>query len=99
MTKNSNGCLALQDGDTVRLTSPDGRVAARDIVQFVPFRNFLRSGLNSQISRLHLAKEVLAEIPDQFLGYMKTNRIVPNPTAGTNPTRILPSDPEALVMN
>merc|ERR1719334_204539 len=30
------------DGDTVRLTAPDGRVAARDIVQFVPFRNFLQ---------------------------------------------------------
>ena len=43
-----------------------------------------------------MAKEVLAEIPEQFLGYMKTNRIVPNPTTST---RILPSDPEALVMN
>jgi hypothetical protein len=71
-------------------------VAARDIVQFVPFRNYIRSGINSQISRLHLAKEVLAEIPDQFLGYMKTNRVVPKQT--NNPARALPSDPEALVL-
>ena len=63
------------DGDTVRLTAPDGRMAVRDIVQFVPFRNFLGKGTNAQISRLHLAKEVLAEIPEQFLGFMKANRI------------------------
>lgn len=86
------------DGDTVRLTAPDGRMAARDIVQFVPFRNFLRQGINSQLSRLHLAKEVLAEIPDQFLGYMKTNRIVPKAPVN-NPTRIEPPDPEAVTMN
>ena len=84
------------DGDTVRLTAPDGRMAARDIVQFVPFRNFLQQGLNSQLSRLHLAKEVLAEIPDQFLGYMKTNRIVPKPPV-PNPTRIEPPDPESTL--
>ena len=84
------------DGDTVRLTAPDGRMAARDIVQFVPFRNFLQQGINSQLSRLHLAKEVLAEIPDQFLGYMKTNRIVPKPPV-PNPTRIEPPDPESTL--
>merc|ERR1719273_168644 len=84
------------DGDTVRLTAPDGKMAVRDIVQFVPFRNFLRQGINSQISRLHLAKEVLAEIPDQFIGYMKANRIVPKPPVN-NPTRIEPPDPEAAV--
>ncbi len=71
-------------------------MAARDIVQFVPFTNFLSHGINSQISRLHLAKEVLAEIPDQFLGYMKANRIVPKPPIN-NPTRIVPPDPEAAV--
>jgi len=84
------------DGDTVRLTAPDGRMAARDIVQFVPFRNFLQQGINSQLSGLHLAKEVLAEIPDQFLGYMKTNRIVPKPPV-PNPTRIEPPDPESTL--
>ena len=43
-----------------------------------------------------MAKEVLAEIPDQFLGYMKTNRVVPKQS--NNPERILPSDPEALIL-
>lgn len=85
------------DGDTVRLTAPDGRMAVRDIVQFVPFRNFLGRGANSSISRLHLAKEVLAEIPDQFLGFMKANKIVPKPPVN-NPTRIEPPDPEATIM-
>lgn len=85
------------DGDSVRLTAPDGRMAARDIVQFVPFRNFLRQGTSSQLSRLHLAKEVLAEIPDQFLGFMKANRIVPKPPVN-NPTRIEPPDPEAMTL-
>ena len=53
------------DGDDVRLSS-NGRVAVRDIVQFVPFNQFLGNGRSARISRLHLAKEVLAEVPDQF---------------------------------
>jgi len=85
------------DGDTVRLTAPDGRMAARDIVQFVPFRNFLKGGMNSQSARLHLAKEVLAEIPEQFTSFMKANRIVPKPPIN-NPTRIEPPDPETTVL-
>ena len=85
------------DGDTVRLTSADGRVASRDIVQFVPFRNFLKAGLDSQLSRLHLAKEVLAEVPDQFLGFMKANKIVPKVQSGNGQNgRMLPPDPEAV---
>merc|ERR1712141_382084 len=54
------------DGDTVRVTSSDGRVACRDIVQFVPYRNFLGLGRGgSNTVGLQLAKEVLAEIPEQ----------------------------------
>ena len=71
------------DGDVVRLTGPDGRVASRDIVQFVPFRNFV-PGQNyekldriSDIAKTSLAKEVLAEIPDQLVGYMKAKKIAP----------------------
>ena len=86
------------DGDTVRLTAPDGRMAARDIVQFVPFRDLLGKSTNVQVSRLHLAREVLAEIPEQFLGFMKSNNIVPNPPVN-NPTRIEPPDPESAVMS
>jgi hypothetical protein len=32
------------DGDSVKLTAPNGKKASRDIVQFVPFRNFMRRG-------------------------------------------------------
>jgi hypothetical protein len=87
------------DGDEVRLTSPDdGKVAVRDIVQFVAFRNFLRDGVNNpETSRLRLAKEVLAEVPEQFLGYMTANRIVPKQQGDRNGSRILPSDPEVLL--
>jgi hypothetical protein len=87
------------DGDEVRLTSPDdGKAAVRDIVQFVAFRNFLREGFNNpETSRLRLAKEVLAEVPDQFLGYMTANRIVPKQQGDRNGSRILPSDPEVLL--
>ena len=86
--------MEVLDGDTVRVTSSDGRVACRDIVQFVPYRNFLGLGRGgSNMAGLQLAKEVLAEIPEQFVGYMKANKIVPQ-TGGPNKTNI-PPDPEA----
>ncbi|XP_067125347.1 copine-5-like isoform X3 [Centruroides vittatus] len=65
------------DGDVVRLSSK-GKFAERDIVQFVPFREFL-SGENWSTSQVLLAKEVLAELPDQFLEYMKKHNIKPKP--------------------
>lgn len=66
------------DGDDVRLSS-HGRLAERDIVQFVPFREFLRgnSATDYQLSQARLAKEVLEEIPTQFLSYMEANKITP----------------------
>lgn len=67
------------DGDVVRLSS-NGRYAARDIVQFVPFRDFLKGGGDPHMARLRLAREVLAEIPDQVLSYMKANSIKPQPS-------------------
>lgn len=63
------------DADTVPL-SYNGVHAARDIVQFVPFRNFQHVE-NPTLARACLAKEVLAEIPDQIVEYMKTKRIEP----------------------
>ena len=84
------------DGDTVRLTSPDGKVAARDIVQFVPFNNFSKVGLNSHLSRLHLAREVLAEVPGQFVSFMKSRRIQPKPPQVTVTPGTLPPDPEVI---
>uniref|UniRef100_A0A8C2CVR0 Copine 8 n=1 Tax=Cyprinus carpio TaxID=7962 RepID=A0A8C2CVR0_CYPCA len=67
------------DGDEVRISSR-GRNAERDIVQFVPFRDYIDRTGNHILSMARLAKDVLAEIPDQFLSYMKTRGIKPSPT-------------------
>ncbi|GAB1607454.1 copine-8-like [Argonauta hians] len=65
------------DGDEGLLRSGE-RLAQRDIVQFVPFRDFLGDhGSRMQVSQAYLAREVLAEIPEQFLSYMKHHRIKP----------------------
>lgn len=53
----------------------NGVTAARDIVQFVPFNSY--HNLDPSVANLHLAKDVLAEIPKQFMDYMKINGIVP----------------------
>ncbi|ROT71173.1 copine-8 [Penaeus vannamei] len=66
------------DGDAVRLSS-NGRYASRDIVQFVSFRDFLKGGGDQQSAGLRLAREVLAEVPDQVLSYMKANNVQPQP--------------------
>merc|ERR1712038_997954 len=84
------------DGDTVRLTSPDGKAAERDIVQFVPFNNFSKVGLDSHLSRLHLAREVLAEVPGQFVSFMKSRRIQPKPPQVQSTPGTLPPDPEVI---
>ncbi|XP_068226993.1 copine-8-like isoform X2 [Palaemon carinicauda] len=66
------------DGDVVRLSS-NGRYAVRDVVQFVPFMQFLKGGGDPLSARMKLAREVLAEVPDQILSYMKSNNIDPQP--------------------
>ncbi|XP_015252677.1 PREDICTED: copine-8-like [Cyprinodon variegatus] len=66
------------DGDEVRVSSR-GRQAERDIVQFVPFRDYIDRSGNHILSMARLAKDVLAEIPDQFLSYMRTRGIKPSP--------------------
>lgn len=59
------------DSDDIRL-SVDGRYAERDIVQFVPLNKFLsRSGPYIR-SQAELAREVLAEIPDQMTGQLQS---------------------------
>ncbi len=72
--------MEVLDGDDVRLSSR-GRYAERDIVQFVPFRDFLggRGAQDLTYSQARLAKEVLAEIPEQFLSFMKKKGIKPHP--------------------
>lgn len=52
-----------------------GKVAARDIVQFVELRKFVcRDGL---WDKERLAKEVLAEVPRQVVGWMKMAGVKP----------------------
>ncbi|XP_068029654.1 copine-5-like isoform X5 [Anomalospiza imberbis] len=66
------------DGDDIRISSR-GKVAERDIVQFVPFRDYMTGGPGAGLSMAGLAREVLAEIPDQLLSYMKARGIKPPP--------------------
>uniref|UniRef100_A0A3Q0QVK1 Copine family member 9 n=1 Tax=Amphilophus citrinellus TaxID=61819 RepID=A0A3Q0QVK1_AMPCI len=66
------------DGDEVRVSSR-GRFAERDIVQFVPFRDYIDRSGNQVLSMARLAKDVLAEIPDQLLSFMKSRGIEPRP--------------------
>uniref|UniRef100_A0A8C1AQI3 Copine family member IX n=3 Tax=Cyprinus carpio TaxID=7962 RepID=A0A8C1AQI3_CYPCA len=73
------------DGDEVRVSSR-GRVAERDIVQFVPFRDYIDRSGNQVLSMARLAKDVLAEIPDQLLSFMKSRGIEPRPALCPSPT-------------
>ncbi|XP_049319113.1 copine-9 isoform X2 [Astyanax mexicanus] len=66
------------DGDEVRVSSR-GRAAERDIVQFVPFRDYIDRSGNQVLSMARLAKDVLAEIPEQLLSFMKSRGIEPRP--------------------
>lgn len=53
-----------------RLESSSGRVASRDIVQFVPFRD-IHSG------EVSIVQSLLAELPTQFLTYVRARGIGP----------------------
>ncbi|XP_046896184.1 copine-8 isoform X2 [Hypomesus transpacificus] len=66
------------DGDDIRISSR-GKLAERDIVQFVPFRDYMDRTGNHVLSMARLAKDVLAEIPDQLISYMKSRGIKPCP--------------------
>ncbi|XP_062282558.1 copine-9-like isoform X1 [Scomber scombrus] len=72
------------DGDEVRVSSR-GRLAERDIVQFVPFREYVDRSGNQVLSMARLAKDVLAEIPDQLLSFMKSRGIEPRPALSNSP--------------
>uniref|UniRef100_A0A667XKE9 Copine family member 9 n=1 Tax=Myripristis murdjan TaxID=586833 RepID=A0A667XKE9_9TELE len=72
------------DGDDVRVSSR-GRLAERDIVQFVPFRDYIDRSGNQVLSMARLAKDVLAEIPEQLLSFMKSRGIEPRPAISSSP--------------
>lgn len=63
------------DADTVPL-EVQGVRATRDITQFVSFKDF-QSYDNPAIAKSNLAREVLAEIPNQVTSYMKLKNIIP----------------------
>ena len=65
------GNMEVLDADDKPLVSR-GKQMARDIVQFVPFRDFQNSHYSA------LAAEVLAEIPEQVTSYMRARQINPN---------------------
>ncbi|XP_069062241.1 copine-9 [Pleurodeles waltl] len=77
------------DGDEVRVSSR-GRYAERDIVQFVPFRDYVDRSGNQILSMARLAKDVLAEIPEQLLSYMKSREIKPRPLAPSGSLQNIP---------
>ncbi|KAM8827038.1 copine-4 isoform X1 [Synchiropus splendidus] len=63
--------MQMLDGDDGILRSPKGEPVLRDIVQFVPFRNFKHA------SPAALAKSVLAEVPNQVVDYYNSRGIKP----------------------
>lgn len=71
------------DSDNVRL-NVDGKFAERDIVQFVPLSKFLSKNGATVKSQAELAKEVLAEIPEQLTSFMKSRDIKPQMAPAQN---------------
>uniref|UniRef100_A0A8C6VYQ7 Copine 7 n=1 Tax=Nothobranchius furzeri TaxID=105023 RepID=A0A8C6VYQ7_NOTFU len=63
--------MQILDGDDGVLRSPKGEPVLRDIVQFVPFRDFKTA------SPAALAKCVLAEVPGQVVEYFSHKAIPP----------------------
>ncbi|KAL4235385.1 Copine-9 [Mactra antiquata] len=84
--------MDILDADGKRL-GIDGRYAERDIVQFVPFREFMRGQYsnNPTLSQAALAKAVLAEIPEQVTYYMKKRGFKPKPQRKTAPPSSVPA--------
>lgn len=63
--------MEFLDGDNRILRSYTGEEATRDIVQFVPFRDFRNAPKET------LAKSVLAELPQQVVQYFKQRNLPP----------------------
>ncbi|XP_035245292.1 copine-1 isoform X2 [Anguilla anguilla] len=63
--------MEVLDGDNGVLKSLTGEPVARDIVQFVPFRDFLKAPKEA------LAQTVLAEVPSQLVSYFKMRNLGP----------------------
>lgn len=88
--------MEILDADTTPLYER-GRQAQRDIVQFVPYRDF-QSSHDFQTAQAALAKAVLAEIPQQFVSYMRMRGIDPKPPKMGDAV-LMPPDPDLLLLN
>ncbi|KAG8225768.1 hypothetical protein J437_LFUL005727 [Ladona fulva] len=78
------GDMVELDGDVAPLVGLEGQKAARDIVQFVPFNDFVSAAAaissgdeNATAAKTLLAREVLAEVPAQVVSYMQGMKILP----------------------
>uniref|UniRef100_A0A8C4H6G0 Copine-3 n=1 Tax=Dicentrarchus labrax TaxID=13489 RepID=A0A8C4H6G0_DICLA len=67
--------MEFLDGDDGNLRSATGEAAMRDIVQFVPFRQFQNAGTAA------LAQSVLAELPDQVTSFFNLFDLNSPPTS------------------
>uniref|UniRef100_A0A674EZ18 Copine 7 n=1 Tax=Salmo trutta TaxID=8032 RepID=A0A674EZ18_SALTR len=84
--------MQILDGDDGVLRSPKGEPVLRDIVQFVPFRDFKTA------SPAALAKCVLAEVPNQVVEYYSHKAICPMPPVLScdSPTSLANTPTESL---
>ncbi|KAK7898672.1 hypothetical protein WMY93_019525 [Mugilogobius chulae] len=73
--------MQILDGDDGILRSPKGEPVLRDIVQFVPFKDFKHA------SPAALAKSVLAEVPNQVVDYYNAKGIKPKCVSDYETTR------------
>lgn len=55
----------------------------------MPFRDYIDRSGNQVLSMARLAKDVLAEIPDQLLSFMKSRSIEPRPSMAATPSHAL----------
>uniref|UniRef100_A0A8C8S2F7 Copine 7 n=1 Tax=Pelusios castaneus TaxID=367368 RepID=A0A8C8S2F7_9SAUR len=77
--------MQILDGDDGTLRSPKGEPVLRDIVQFVPFREFKNA------SPTALAKCVLAEVPKQVVEYYSYKALPPRCPKADSPDSTLNS--------
>ncbi|KNC75469.1 hypothetical protein SARC_12005, partial [Sphaeroforma arctica JP610] len=75
------GAMDYLDADDAPLVNRQGRKMARDIVQFVPYRDFKTKGERS------IAEVTLAEIPEQVVSFMASKGIRPRPS----PASLMPT--------
>ncbi|KAI3979937.1 hypothetical protein MKX01_042591 [Papaver californicum] len=84
--------MEILDADNgKRLQSSTGRVATRDIVQFVPMRQV-------QGDQLSVVQSLLEELPGQFLSYMRSRDIKPLYTNEPQTSGVTVDGPQVLYL-